>query len=65
LRGHPILIQADYLGHSGGIAGFRAVLNYSPEFDMVVVIHYNNDAAGPEQFRGGQHRCFAYKGVRR
>jgi len=47
--GLGIFIQPDYLGHSGGIAGFRSVLNYSPEFDTVVVILYNNDGADPEQ----------------
>jgi hypothetical protein len=36
-------------GHAGGIAGFRSVLNYAPEFDTVVVMLYNTDAAGPEQ----------------
>jgi len=44
-----IFIQPEYLGHSGFIAGFRAVLNYSPEFDTVVVMLYNNDIADPEQ----------------
>ena len=47
--GLGIFIQEDYLGHSGGIAGFRSVLNYAPEFDMVVVMLYNNDGADPEQ----------------
>lgn len=47
--GLGIFIQPEYLGHSGFIAGFRSVLNYSPEFDTVVVILYNNDAADPEQ----------------
>lgn len=47
--GLGIFIQPEYLGHSGFIAGFRAVLNYSPEFDTVVVILYNNDIADPEQ----------------
>ena len=47
--GLGIFIQPDYLGHSGFIAGFRAVLNYAPEFNTVVVILYNNDAADPEQ----------------
>lgn len=47
--GLGIFIQPDYLGHSGFIAGFRSVLNYAPEFDTVVVILYNNDAADPEQ----------------
>jgi D-alanyl-D-alanine carboxypeptidase len=47
--GLGIFIQPEYLGHSGFIAGFRAVLNYAPEFDTVVVILYNNDVADPEQ----------------
>jgi len=47
--GLGIFIQPEYLGHSGFIAGFRSVLNYAPEFDAVVVILYNNDAADPEQ----------------
>lgn len=47
--GLGIFIQPEYLGHSGFIAGFRSVLNYSSEFDTVVVILYNNDAADPEQ----------------
>lgn len=48
-NGLGVFIQEDYIGHSGGIAGFRSVLQYMPEFDMVVVILYNNDAADPEQ----------------
>ncbi len=47
--GLGITIQARYMGHAGYIAGFRTVLNYAPEFDTVVVILYNNDAADPEQ----------------
>jgi hypothetical protein len=37
------------MGHAGYIAGFRSVLNYAPEFDTVVVMLYNHDAADPEQ----------------
>jgi hypothetical protein len=37
------------MGHAGYIAGFRSVLNYAPEFDAVVVVLYNHDAADPEQ----------------
>ena len=44
-----MFIQEDYLGHSGAIAGFRSVLHYAPEFDMVVVVLYNIDSADPEQ----------------
>jgi hypothetical protein len=37
------------MGHAGYIAGFRSVLNYVPEFDTVVLILFNHDAADPEQ----------------
>ncbi|MGJ3240726.1 MAG: serine hydrolase domain-containing protein [Anaerolineae bacterium] len=47
--GLGVFINDDTIGHPGGIAGFRSALNYSPEFDMVVVMLYNNDAADPEQ----------------
>ncbi|MEQ9031288.1 MAG: serine hydrolase, partial [Aggregatilineales bacterium] len=47
--GLGIFISEDYLGHSGGIAGFRSVLNYSPELDTVIVMLYNHDSADPEQ----------------
>lgn len=47
--GLGIVIQAEYMGHTGGIAGFRTLLNYVPEFDTVIVMLYNNDAADPEQ----------------
>ena len=47
--GLGITIQAAYMGHAGGIAGFRTLLNYAPEFDTVVVMLYNNDGADPEQ----------------
>ncbi len=46
--GLGVFISGNYIGHPGGIAGFRSVLNYSPEFDTVVVILYNNDVADPE-----------------
>lgn len=46
--GLGITIQKEYMGHAGYITGFRSVLNYSPEFDTVVVMLYNNDAADPE-----------------
>lgn len=46
--GLGITIQEEYMGHAGYIAGFRSVLNYAPEYDMVVVMLYNNDAADPE-----------------
>ncbi len=32
-----------------GIAGFRTLLNYAPEFDTAAVMLYNNDIADPEQ----------------
>ncbi len=47
--GLGITVQAEYMGHAGYIAGFRSVLNYAPEFDTVVVMLYNSDAADPEQ----------------
>ena len=47
--GLGIMLQEGYMGHAGYIAGFRSVLNYSPEFDTVVVMFYNTDAAGPEE----------------
>ena len=49
--GLGIMLQDGYMGHAGGIAGFRSVLNYSPEFDTVVVMLYNTDATGPEQIQ--------------
>jgi D-alanyl-D-alanine carboxypeptidase len=47
--GLGIMLQEEFMGHAGGIAGFRSVLNYAPEIDTVVVMLYNNDAADPEQ----------------
>ncbi|MCB9456221.1 MAG: beta-lactamase family protein [Anaerolineaceae bacterium] len=47
--GLGIMVQGEYTGHAGYIAGFRTLLNYVPEFDTVVVMLYNNDAADPEQ----------------
>ncbi len=47
--GLGLFISEDYIGHPGGIAGFRSALNYSSELNMVVVMLYNNDAADPEQ----------------
>jgi len=47
--GLGLFINDDYIRHLGWIAGFRSVLNYAPEFDMVVVMLYNIDAADPEQ----------------
>lgn len=49
--GLGIALQEDYRGHAGGIAGFRSLLNYVPEFDTVVVILYNHDGADPEPDR--------------
>lgn len=46
--GLGITLQKEYMGHAGYITGFRSVLNYAPEFDTVVVMLYNNDAADPE-----------------
>ena len=47
--GLGVMLQGDYMGHAGYIAGFRSVLNYAPEFDTVVVMLYNHDGADPEQ----------------
>ena len=47
--GLGIMLQEEYMGHAGYIAGFRSLLNYAPAFDTVVVMLYNNDAADPEQ----------------
>jgi D-alanyl-D-alanine carboxypeptidase len=47
--GLGIALQEETMGHAGGIAGFRSVLNYAPEFDAVVVMLYNHDGADPEQ----------------
>jgi D-alanyl-D-alanine carboxypeptidase len=46
--GLGITLQKEYMGHAGYIAGFRSVLNYSPEFDTVVLMVYNHDSADPE-----------------
>jgi D-alanyl-D-alanine carboxypeptidase len=48
-NGLGVMLQGDYMGHAGYIAGFRSVLNYAPEFDTVVLILFNHDAADPEQ----------------
>jgi D-alanyl-D-alanine carboxypeptidase len=47
--GLGVFVQEDYVGHTGGIAGFRSLLNYLPASDTVVVMLYNNDVADPEQ----------------
>ncbi|MBK7915283.1 MAG: serine hydrolase [Chloroflexi bacterium] len=47
--GLGVMLQGDYVGHAGWIAGFRSVLNYAPELDTVVVMLYNHDGADPEQ----------------
>ncbi len=47
--GLGVMVQEDYLGHAGYIAGFRTLLEYAPAFDTVVVMLYNNDGADPEQ----------------
>ena len=47
--GLGISVREEMMGHAGGIAGFRSVLNYVPAFDTVIVMLYNNDAADPEQ----------------
>ncbi|MBK7897850.1 MAG: serine hydrolase domain-containing protein [Candidatus Promineifilaceae bacterium] len=47
--GLGVMLQQEYMGHAGYIAGFRSVLNYAPELDTVVVMLYNSDTADPEQ----------------
>ncbi len=47
--GLGITIQEEFMGHAGGIAGFRSVLKYAPALDSVVVMLYNTDVADPEQ----------------
>ncbi|MFZ0544392.1 MAG: serine hydrolase domain-containing protein [Candidatus Promineifilaceae bacterium] len=46
--GLGVMLQGDYMGHAGYIAGFRSVLNYAPKSDTVVLMVYNHDAADPE-----------------
>jgi len=46
--GLGMMLQDDYMGHAGVIAGFRALLSYIPEYDTIVVMLYNNDGADPE-----------------
>jgi D-alanyl-D-alanine carboxypeptidase len=48
-NGLGVMLQREYMGHAGGIAGFRSVLNYAPESDTVIVMLYNHDGADPEQ----------------
>ena len=47
--GLGVMLQGDYMGHAGYIAGFRSLLDYAPELDAVVVMLYNHDGADPEQ----------------
>ncbi|MEZ4672034.1 MAG: serine hydrolase domain-containing protein [Anaerolineae bacterium] len=47
--GLGISIQTEFMGHAGGIAGFRTLLDYAPASDTVVVMLYNIDSADPEQ----------------
>lgn len=47
--GLGVMLQGEYMGHAGYIAGFRSVLNYAPELDTVVVMLYNHDGVDPEQ----------------
>ena len=35
--GLGVMLQEEYMGHAGYIAGFRSVLNYAPELDTVIV----------------------------
>lgn len=48
-NGLGVMLHGGNMGHAGGIAGFRSVLTYVPEFDTVVVMLYNHDGADPEQ----------------
>lgn len=45
--GLGVMLREEYIGHAGGIAGFRTALYYAPEFDTVVVVLYNHDSADP------------------
>lgn len=47
--GLGMMLMGDYMGHAGAIAGFRTLLDYSPEFDTVIVMLYNIDSADPAQ----------------
>ena len=47
--GLGVMLQGEYVGHAGYIAGFRSALNYAPELDTVVVMLYNHDGVDPEQ----------------
>lgn len=47
--GLGVMLQGEFMGHAGYIAGFRSVLNYAPELDTVVVMLYNHDGVDPEQ----------------
>jgi D-alanyl-D-alanine carboxypeptidase len=52
IYGLGVFINGGYVGHNGGIAGFRSVLNYSPEYDTVVIMLYNHDSIAPEEALG-------------
>ena len=47
--GLGVMLQAEFMGHAGGIAGFRSLLSYLPEADTVVVMLHKNDGVDPEQ----------------
>jgi D-alanyl-D-alanine carboxypeptidase len=47
-NGLGVFLQPGSMGHAGGIAGFRSVLNYATDIDTVVVMLYNHDGANPE-----------------
>ena len=47
-NGLGVFLQPDSMGHTGGIAGFRSILNYAKDIDTVVVMLYNHDGADPE-----------------
>lgn len=45
--GLGVMFESIFLGHGGGIAGFRTLLHYAPNLDTVVVVLYNTDSAEP------------------
>jgi D-alanyl-D-alanine carboxypeptidase len=47
-NGLGVFLQGGTIRHTGGIAGFRSLLSYAPDLDMVTVVLYNHDSADPE-----------------
>jgi len=52
-HGLGVFLQPGSMGHAGGIAGFRSVLNYAKDIDTVVVMLFNHDGADPEASLAG------------